>query len=103
MKDANSLRFQHQSVCRLTLAYFSECQTPKCNAKVRIVERIDERIDGTVHPAQPSQHAHFRLANRLPRQKWYQQIAHEEWQPTRDEATHDHAQRLGCFRFTFRG
>lgn len=38
----------------LVLAEFPECEPPKSNAKVRIVECIDERIDCTADPAEPS-------------------------------------------------
>lgn len=98
-----SLRFQHQLIWLWTFAKFAECQSPECDAKIRIVESVDERIDGAIHPAQPSQHAHSRFANWFAWQKRNQQIINEERQPTRNEASHDHAQRLGCFRFSLRG
>lgn len=86
----------------MAFAQFAKCQAPEGDTKIRIIKCIDERIDGTVYPAEPRQHVHCRFADRVARQKRYQQVVHEERHPARDEATDDHAQRLGRFRLAFR-
>lgn len=89
-------------MARLTLAQSPERQPPECDTKIRIVERIDERIDRTVYPAEPRQHGRRRLADGRAWQKRYQQIVDEERKPTDDESADDHAQRLGRLRFALR-
>lgn len=77
-------------------------QTPEGKPKVGIIKRINERIDGTVQPAQPRQRRHGVFAEQLVWQKRYQQIVNEERQPARDETADHGAQRFRCFRFALR-
>jgi len=56
-------------------------EPPEGSAEVRIVEGVDERVDGAVDPANPGEAEHEVLEDGGSRQEGYQQIIDEEGQP----------------------
>jgi hypothetical protein len=76
-----------EHVVLLTPEAVAERQSIERDAKVVVVERIDERVHGRVEPAEPDEERFERLIPphaRL-RQERLRDVVNEEWQPARDE------------------
>lgn len=94
-RGEKSLFVLKSQVGAATLGEVLEGEPPEGYSKVGAVERVDERIDGGVDPAEPREVGHHEAVDLVGGQERREQVVDEEGQPAGDEAADHDAQRLG--------